>query len=287
MGTFVRVSMINLVGWTLFATANYHHLAGIQIAAIALICSVTSEATFAHIASRKTVRERFGTTPQAIPQTEDQLTYRKLLQFHLPLTATTMVMLCGNLIVSAAISKGSAVLAELSLASWQVAGTLIWFCRTIVFALPEVVITLYKDGQSAKKLRDFSVRVGLFTTAAMSVIALFGVDKAFFRNVLGENMRTVDMAHLGFCCCIALPFIGALQSYVRGMLTAHHLTVARFLSVLVSVGTMVIMLTIGVMLHWLGVFNAAIALTVSMVAELAVLYWCLIRGMRRLQLQPN
>src|SRR5207253_1499407 len=190
------------------------------IAALALISAVGAEAAFAHIASRATLREKFLTdrskTEDLTPNTED-LTYRKLLQFHLPLTATTMVMLCGNLVISGALSKGSGAIAELALASWQVAGTLIWFCRTIVFALPEVVITLYKNEQSARRLRDFSIRVGLFTTAAMVIVAALGLDKSFFANVLGENTRTVDMAHLAFCCCIGLPFIGALQGYVRGM----------------------------------------------------------------------
>ena len=308
-GTLVRVSSISLVGWSLYATATRTHLTGIQIAAISLICAVGAEAGFAHLASRTTVRERFRLGPAVYPDSiagedveqealyepdvretancngsQQALTYQKLLAFHLPLTATTMVMLCGNLVISAALSKSSSQEAELALASWQVAGTLIWFCRTVVFALPEVVITLYRDEQTRKKLRDFSIWVGLVTTFIMAVVALFGLDKAFDRAVLGESLRTAEMAHVGFCVAVALPFIGALQSYVRGMLTAHHLTVARFLSVLVSIAALVIMLAIGVMEHWLGVVNASVAITVSTAAELVVLYLSLVRGTRRLGL---
>ena len=38
--------------------------------------------------------------------------------------------------------------------------------RTITFALPEVVITLYKDEQTARKLRDFCIKIGLSSSLA-------------------------------------------------------------------------------------------------------------------------
>ena len=56
-----------------------------------------------------------------------------------------------------------------------------------------MVITLYKNEQSARRLRDFSIRVGLFTTAAMVIVAALGLDKSFFANVLGENADTIDL----------------------------------------------------------------------------------------------
>ena len=113
------------------------------------------------------------------------------------------------------------------------------------------------------------------------MVALFGLDQAFFRTVLGESPSIVAMAHFAFMVTMAIPMIGALQSYVRGMLTAHHMTVARFFSVLVNITAMAIMLSIGLRLQWIGVLNAAVAATVSMSAELSVLYWSFLTGSKR------
>jgi hypothetical protein len=281
IGTAVRVTSMSIVGWALYATAGYTHLEGIRIAAIALISAVGAECFFAHWASRGTVRDVFRRVEEGDTQNDTYVTYRKLLTFHLPLTATTMVMLCGNLVISGAISNASGQNAELSLAAWQVAGTLMWLCRTIVFALPEVIITLYRDKQSAAKLRDFCIRIGLSTSGAMVLLALVGGDKFFFSVVLQATPRTTDIAHIAFWAGSLMPFIGALQSYVRGMLTAHHLTVARFVSVIVSIVTLFTMLWIGLRMQWPAVLNASLALTVSTLAELGVLYWSWVKGVTR------
>jgi hypothetical protein len=273
VGTFVRMSTMAAVGGGLYAFSS---LPAIPIAAIALVFSVAFESAYVHFASRSVVRENLvpGRNEGGEP-----LTIRALLKFHLPLTATTSVMMLGTPLVGSALSRASN--SVLMLAGWQVATALLWLHRTVVFALPEVVIALYSDAESARKLKRFSIGAGLVTTGLMLVTAATGLDGLVFTGLLRANRETAHVAHIAFIASAATPLIGALQSYVRGMLTAHRLTIARFAAVLVSVGALAGLLTLSVMLGWAGVGAAALALTLALVTELGVLTYSWRRGIAR------
>ncbi|MEA2554003.1 MAG: hypothetical protein QOJ65_2179 [Fimbriimonadaceae bacterium] len=299
-GTLVRVSTIITSSTILYFATK---MPGIMIVATALICSVFAEALFAQWASRDVVRELAvspapfeteapATDPLDLAQAPSpvgdlerlpkggngDLTMRKLTAFHWPLTLTTMVVLIGGPVVSAFLSKAPDPV--LALASWQVAFSLLWLFRTVTFALPEVVITLYKDEASARKLRDFCMRVGLVASGIAMTAALLKLDVWFFTNVYHSTPRTAEMAHLAFLAASPLGLINAMQSYVRGMLTAHHLNVARFTAVAIGMATMVASLALGLLTPWRGVLSGAVAMNVALVAELAVLVWSWRRGKR-------
>lgn len=260
-GTAIRVATMFTSAFVLFFTV---HLPSVQIAGISLICAVGAESTFAHWATRDTIRRRYSHDTQGEP-----LTMRKLRHFHLPLTATTMMTMLSTPLVSAALARAPFSIAQL--AGYQVAITLVWLMRTTVYALPEVVITLYRDEASAEALRKFCIRLGLIASGTMAVIWASGLDKLFFGKVLGAKADIVSIAHLAFIAAVLTPLVGACQSYVRGMLTAHHLTVSRLLAVGVSVATLVASLVASILLHVNGVVAAGICITGSYIAELVVL----------------
>ncbi len=264
LGTLVRVSTILVAGLSLY---QWTTLPGINLAAIALIASVALEALFIHWASRRVIRERLDAR-----RSEEELEtfgIRKLLSFHLPLTATTMIMMVGTPVVSAALSRSPDGVT--ALAAWQVCATLLWLHRTITFALPEVVITLYRDLQSQIVLQRFCIGVGILTSGLLLLMAFSGGDRLFFTTVLGAKKEIAEMAHIAFLAGALLPFIGALQSYVRGLLTALHRTVARFMAVVVSMACLIALLRTGIAFHITGVLPAGIALTLALTAELFVL----------------
>jgi hypothetical protein len=262
-GTFVRVSTMTITALALFFGTE---LRSIEIAAVALMASVASEAIYIHVAAAPIVRNRLELSdlPVDLP-----LTYRKLIAFHAPLTATTTVMMLGSPLVAWALAKAASP--ETALAGWQVSSTLAWMCRTIVFALPEVVITLYKDEQSAEKLRRFCLAVGLLTSGVLVLFAALRIDVAFFIGVLQTDKNVAEVAHMAFIAVAATPLIGAMQSYVRGMLTAHHKTVARFTAVIVAMVALALFLFLTIALGYAGVVSAALALTAAMAGELWVL----------------
>jgi hypothetical protein len=143
--------------------------------------------------------------------------------------------------------------------------------RTVVFALPEVIITLYRDQASIAKLRSFCLLVGAAATGFMGLLWLTRLDVAFFLSVLGAAPQSAETAHFALGLCILFPFIGALQSYARGMLTVHHLTMPRLFAVVAGMMFLLFGLWVGLKLEWPGVALAAFAMTIGLIAEWVVL----------------
>lgn len=258
-GTAIRMGTMAVVGFGLFLTKR---LSGTELAAISLIASVFAEALFAHFVSRQAVRE--------LPEDEGMhLEMSKLLRFHLPLTATTMLTLATLPIVSAAVAKSQGPVVQM--AAWQVTTTLLWMHRTVVFALPEVIITLYKDSETVAKLRTFCLAVGAVASGILGLLWITRLDVAFFMKAVGANATTADTAHFALGLCILFPFIGALQSYARGMLTVHHLTMPRLFAVATGMAFLLFGLWTGLALGWPGVALAAFAMTIGLIAEWGVL----------------
>lgn len=263
-GTSIRVGTIGLVCFGLYFTTD---LAGIVIAAIALSLSVTAESVFIHFASRPILREKFDYETE--PPTEPPVDMAKLKRFHFPLTATTITFMTTIPLVGAALAQTSDDV--LAMAAWQVSSSLAFLHRTVVFALPEPIIALYKGPNSARKLGRFCLMVGAGSAALMLLAAAFGAERYVFLNAYGAPADVTIQASLAYLACFSLPVIGAFQSYLRGMLTAHHLTVARLGAILAYTVTLVVLLGVGIVLEWPGVWVAAVASTGSAIAEVGVL----------------
>lgn len=279
-GTGVRVLTIGLLCLVLFYATS---LSGVTIAAIALATSVTAEATFIHFASRPVLRAKFGA--DAAPESSEPLEWSKLIRFHFPLTATTMTFMLTIPLVGAALAQTSD--GVLSMAAWQISTSLIFLHRTIVFALPEPIIALYRGPKSARKLARFSLMVGGSSSLLMLLIAAVGADRFLFVKALGAPEDVAAEAAMAYILCSTLPVIGAVQSYLRGMLTAHHLTVVRFGAILVYTVVLVGFLWLGVAEKWPGVWVAAIASTASALAEVGILAWAWIHSRSRVPALPQ
>ncbi|MBN9503959.1 MAG: hypothetical protein BGO01_03100 [Armatimonadetes bacterium 55-13] len=270
MGTAVRMTTMALVAGGLYFLGS---LSSIMVVSIGLVCAVAAEAGFAHWASRPTVASSLAFDEPGLRP----LSQRFLAHFHLPLSLTTMVTLLGQPMVSTALARSPHSI--LALGAFQVASTLIWLHRTIVFALPEVVITLYRDAASSLKLKRFCLYIGLGTTSVMALTSLSRLDVFFFHTLLGvSDVQIIKTAHLAMLLSCFLPLIGAMQSYLRGMLAAHHLTVSRLAAMGVSVTCLILLLFVGVGMRWPGIVTSCVALTVSQLAELGVLGYSWRRG---------
>lgn len=271
VGTAIRVGAMFAAGFLLYFTTK---LPSIQIAAIALITAVGAESMYAHWASRETIRRSYARDEGGEP-----VALGKLVRFHLPLTGTTMIVMIALPVVSMALAQTPDSVAQL--AGYQTAFSLVWLMRTTVYAVPEVVITLYKDEQSAAALKSFSLRLGLITSGIMLAVWLLRLDILFYRYILRANPAVLDIAHLAFIAPVLTPLIGAMQNYVRGMLTAHHLTVSRLLAIGISMAVLVLTLFVTIALKINDVLTVGICMTLSMAAELAVLAIALRLALRR------
>jgi hypothetical protein len=283
MGTALRVTTVAAVAFGLYAAMDWP---GMLVASLALVTSVAAETAFVHLASRGTIREHFsarktdGESPIAatsaatgIASALGPLTMTRLVAFHVPLTATTMVTMLSIPMVVAALSRAPAhIVAQ---AAWQVSITLMFLLRTAVFALPEVVIAMYRNAETAAALRKFCLSVGCAASAIGILVWLTGLDALFFERVLGAEPEVAEMARLAFIATSLIALIGGAQSYYRGLLTAHLLNGARLWSILAGAAALIGMLWLGVALQWTGVLSASAAITLAMVLELGVLasFW--------------
>ncbi|MEZ0326165.1 MAG: hypothetical protein ACAH95_09675 [Fimbriimonas sp.] len=275
-GTLSRIVTISTTAYLLHVNTNW---SGVVIAACALMLSVAIETLFIHIVSRPTVHD----LRRKEPIEGEPLTMHRLMAFHFPLTATTMVKLLVFPIIGAGLARvNDPVLAT---AAYQFAGTIIFLHRALGFCLPEVVIALYKDEASRAALRRFSLGVAIGTMSSMLILSITGADRVIFEDILGAKRNISDLAHLVFFLSCAVPFLDAVQSYIRGVLTAHHLTVSRLLAVGVSVSSLMLVVSLGVSLHWSGPVLAAVSLTVALAAEFAVLAFSWARSQNSAQLR--
>lgn len=269
IGTLLRVTVLLIVDIVL---SRLHSLPGLSVAAFGLISSVLAEMLFIHVVSLPVVRQ--------IPPDENvaDLGMGRLAKFHAPLAATTMVKLVTIPIVAAGIAR----LADStrSLAAYEVAWTILFLFRAIAFCLPEVVIALYKDAESRVTLRRFCLGVGAASSAVLGLLCLSRMDIKIFVDILGTRPDIAESAHWIFLACAPLPLLDASMSFVLGILTAHHLTMARMLAVFFSSVALIAAVVAGVAFHWTAPVMVGTCMGVAMVAELIVLCaaWIRVRG---------
>src|SRR6185312_5359793 len=124
-------------------------------------------------------------------------------------------------------------------------------------------------------LKRFSLTVAFVASGNMLFMSLTGLDIRLFRGVMGASETVAMTAHAMFLASAAAPFLDAVQAYVRGVLTAHHLTVSRLVAVVAAAFFLMLVVVSGVMLHWTGPVMAGLAISSALTAELAALtaFW--------------
>lgn len=275
IGTVVRLASMGVAGGGLYASG---WISGSVVAGCALMAGVIGEALYVSWASRKVITVNLiqAQTPHDKP-----LTSLRLLSFHMPMTAATMVILSGGPIISAYLARTPDPV--LALAAWPVAGSLLFLFRTFGFALPEVVIALSQRVNASYQLRKFCTAVAFSTTGVVLLLALFGIDKIYFMRVLDVKPEVAQLAHLALLWGCLTPAINAMQSYFRGQLTAHHLTFARLIAIGLSTGLLALLLLLSLMSPWKNIEAASLVYTIALSAELLVLGISWQKGSRKLQ----
>lgn len=273
-GTSIRVTVIALaaIGFAVFTKWP-----STVVIACALMCSVSAEAAFIHFVSEPVIREKVLTAP-AEP---NPLQGRRLAAFHFPLTATTMVKLLTNLVIGAGLAR--TFNGTQAMAAYQIAGASAFMFRAFGFCLPEVVVALYRNEASRLALKRFCLSVGLTMTMAMLFLSVTGLDGLLFRHVIGADAALLPVARAMFVAVSLAPLLDSLQSYIRGVLTAHHLTMSRMAAVAVSTAVLIGAVQLAVQLSWAGPAMAGVALTASLLAEYGVLVFSWSKAKARVQ----
>ncbi|MGH2523973.1 MAG: hypothetical protein ACRDH2_15815, partial [Anaerolineales bacterium] len=277
-GVMIRYGQTRFVGQgtglRLFTSAGiatllglWGRLPGIAVGTLALSLGVLVEAGYAHWATRRLIAEKLSPASTHHPD----LSYGELVRFHIPLAASTLLFLLTQPLISAALARLPDP--ELILAAWPVTAGLLFITRAPALALPEVIIALLDGRGDARALRQFSVRIGLACAGVLALFSFTPLAHFYFRTLIGVNETLATLAMSGAQLGIFLPLIVGWQSWFRGVLTSKRATLPVTIAMAVNLATMAMALVFGVLLRAPGVPLAVVALTLSIGAETAVLWW--------------
>ncbi len=264
-GTVLRLSVTAGVSLLLGAHSD---TAGAVIGALALMLAVVAETVFTYFVSRGDVQRLLATDlkPGARP-----LTVGEALRFHLPLAATSVIAL----LASPVIERGLASMpdAAQSLAAWPIVFTIMLVTRSGGMAYQEVVISLNDSVRRHRVLRDFTLRLGLALSLILALFAFSPAIEFYQRAVLGVPPQLRELVVIGAQAGVLLPFLTALQSYLRALLMLSRNTGAIYQAIILGFICVTATVWGGIALGMHGILAAALGLTLGHVVELCFLYW--------------
>jgi len=188
--------------------------AGVVIGSTALVIGVIAEAMYATIAVQPILKDHLG--PDQPVKVVGALTYKELFWFHLPLAATSFLVLLVQPMVSISLSRSPTP--TLALAAWSIVFQIMLVMRAPAFALPEVVIALTDGKQTFAPLRRFTLSMAGVTSIVMVLLALTPLLSFYLFIVQDTTEAVAAMAKLGVILFIPLPALAIMISWIRGLL---------------------------------------------------------------------
>ncbi|MCB8980119.1 MAG: hypothetical protein H6657_22125 [Ardenticatenaceae bacterium] len=264
-GTAVRLFTS---GGTVIALAALTNLPGVVSGATALMAGVIAEALYATVAIRPLLQNELADSDK---NDETPLTYRELFWFHIPLAGTAVMVLLVQPLVTFSLARLDRPTE--SLAAWPVIFQIMLMARAAALALPEAVIALTKGPDTYPPIRRFSltlaglvaVAVALFTFSPLARLYLFGVQD-----------MTADvgaLAQSSLVYFLPYPVLTVIDMWLRGVLINGRKTTAVNIAMVVNMVIVVVVLVLGLAGQWPGLPTAAMALNLSLLAEIIYLGW--------------
>jgi hypothetical protein len=256
-GTLVRLSFS---AGTTAVLAWWGELPGVWVGSCGLMAGVLAEAALVTWLVRPTLARHLSS--DAAPST---LTMRRVIGFHTPLAATSVLMLLSQPLVSAGLAR--APFAERSLAAWPVALSLVLFTRSFGLASQEVIIALVGGPETMGPLRRFSLNVTVGSVLVLALIAFTPLADFYLRKITGVSSELIGFVLPGLRVSLLLPGLTALQSWLRALLIKGESTTSIYQAMALNLVVTALALALGVILRAPGVQMGAVALTVAMLVE--------------------
>ena len=273
-GTAVRLVSSGGTAISLFFLGD---LPGVYIGATALMAGVIAEAIYATVAVRPLFQHQLAPDTIAEVDEEDEdedeepLTYRSLFEFHLPLAATSVLILLVQPLVAFSLARLERP--TQSLAAWPMVFQIMLMSRATAFALPETVIALTKGEKTFRPLRRFTYVLFAANTLVMILFVFTPLARFYLRGVQDATPAVTELALAGLALFVPLPGLTILVSWVRGLLIKRRATQVVNAGMVVNLVVTVIVLAVGLQMRTPGIPTAAVALTLAIAVEFLFLYW--------------
>lgn len=212
----------------------------------------------------------------------DDLTYRKIFIFWLPLAATWMMMALEGPFVSAVIARLPNEINNL--AAYGVALPLGWLIESPILMLLSASTTLVKDRNSFLKMQKFSFIMNAFVTAVILFICIPSVFDHFGQSIIGLSKEVSDLTHLALMMFIPWPALVGMRRFYQGVLIRGNETKKVAIGTVIRLTTM--MLT-GILLYQFsslpGAAIGGAAHTVGAFFEFVSIWWVARHTVNRLK----
>ena len=263
-GTAVRLAASAGV---VIALAFFSDWASIFIGTTALMAGVIAEALYATWAVRPLLANELSPTGAVAEGTP--LTYSELFWFHLPLAATSLMILLAQPLITFSLARLDQP--TNSLAAWPVLFQVQLMARAAAFALPEVVIALNKGREWLVPLRRFSLTMTAVTTLAIGIFTLTPAA-SFYLFVIQDMAPDVGALTLqSLPYFIFFPGLSVLASWLRGLLIGNKSTKVVNIGMGINLLVTAVTLTISLRLQLPGLTAAALALNLALLLEITYL----------------
>lgn len=265
-GTVVRLTFS---GTTVIVLALWSGWPGVIIGSSALMAGVLAEAAYATFAVRPLLNHQLGEAGRSAAL--DELSYRELFWFHLPLATTSVLVLLVQPLI--AFSLVRLPNPRLTLAAWPVVFQFMLVARAAAFALPEVIIALSDGEGTFRALRRFTYTLSVANTALVLVVVATPLLDGYLSGVQDLTYSVAGLAKSGLILFGPLPALAVLISWIRGLLINRHATRAVNGGMIVNLATTILIVLVSIQQQWPGINSAAIALTAAAAIELLYLSW--------------
>ena len=262
-GTAVRLS-VGLI--TILLLVLFTNWPGVIVGTSALMAAVISEAIFASVAIRPLLQTNLAADA---PTSANPLSYGDLFWFHLPLAATSLLVLLVQPLVTFSLARLDRPTD--SLAAWPVLFQLMLMARAAALAFPEAVIALTKGPETYQPIRRFALTMSLVTTGFLALFTFSPLADWYLFTVQDMTTEVGGLARNSLLYFLLFPGLTTIAFWLRGMLINKRLTRMVNVGMVANMGVTAVILLIGLGQQWPGLLTAAVALTVALIVEIAVL----------------
>jgi hypothetical protein len=258
-GTAIRlvstlITAIALVAWG--------RLPGAQVGAWGLMAGVLSEALATHLFALPVVRRAYV---RSQIESEQPLTLAAILQFHVPLAATSLLTLLVQPLTAAALAR--LPMPTETLATRPVVFSLVMVLRGWGLSLQETTIAQAADVRALQPLRDFTLIVAAATSGAAALLAFTPLLDGYLRTVISLDPRLWGYVRIGVLVLLLLPGLTALVSTLRGLLVASGTTSSIYQGMGLNLAVNGALLLGGVVFQLPGILVAAVAVLMATAVE--------------------
>ncbi len=201
--------------------------------------------------------------------TNQDLTYKKIFRFWLPLAATWLMMAVEGPFLAAVIARMGET--KLNLAAYGVAYAFALVAESPVIMLMSAGTALVRDRLSYRRLRNFTLVLCAGVTALLGALLVPPVYRSVAEGLIGLSPEVADLTYGALLWLLPWPAAIGLRRFYQGVLIAGHCT--RRVAAATVIRVMAMAVTAMSLFHWTeldGALVGGLALSCGVTAEALV-----------------